>query len=131
MERRCPKCGGKLGIFDLKPNCPHCGCSIMYYDMDKRLEEDSIKAEAEWQKLDEILDKITPAFVKRKRAEREKKEKEDEINPRPQNSAGALNLRESRNKFCQNCGKSHGDVIKFDKNKDSRRGFYASQTDAA
>ena len=43
MERKCPKCGGKLGIFDLKPNCPHCGCSIMYYDMDKRLEEDSIK----------------------------------------------------------------------------------------
>ena len=47
MERKCPKCGGKLGIFDLKPNCPHCGCSIMYYDMDKRLEEDSVKAEAE------------------------------------------------------------------------------------
>ena len=43
MERKCPKCGGKLGIFDLKPNCPHCGCSIMYYDMDKRLEEDSMK----------------------------------------------------------------------------------------
>ena len=58
MERKCPKCGGKLGIFDLKPNCPHCGSSIMYYDMDKRLEEDSVKAEAEWQKLDEILDKI-------------------------------------------------------------------------
>ena len=49
----------------------------MYYDMDKRLEEDSIKAEAEWQKLDKILDKITPAFVKKKRAERERKEKQD------------------------------------------------------
>ena len=47
MERKCPKCGGKLGIFDLKPNCPHCGCSIMYYDMDKRLEEDSVKADAD------------------------------------------------------------------------------------
>ena len=74
---KCPKCGGKLGIFDLKPNCPHCGCSIMYYDMDKRLEEDSIKAEAEWQKLDEILDKITPAFIKKKRAAREEKEKNE------------------------------------------------------
>ena len=72
MERKCPKCGGKLGIFDLKPNCPHCGCSIMYYDMDKRLEEDSIKAEAEWQKLDEI-----PAFIKKKRAAREEKEKNE------------------------------------------------------
>lgn len=77
MKRKCPKCGGKLGIFDLKPNCPHCGCSIMYYDMDKRLEEDSVKAEAEWQKLDEILDKITPAFIKKKRAVREEKEKSE------------------------------------------------------
>ena len=77
MERKCPKCGGKLGIFDLKPICPHCGCSIMYYDMDKRLEEDSVKAEAEWQKLDEILDKITPAFIKKKRAAREEKEKNE------------------------------------------------------
>ena len=59
MERKCPKCGGKLGIFDLKPNCPHCGCSIMYYDMD------------------EILDKITPAFIKKKRAAREEKEKNE------------------------------------------------------
>ena len=74
---KCPKCGGKLGIFDLKPNCPHCGCSIMYYDMDKRLEEDSVKAEAEWQKLDETLDKITPAFIKKKRAAREEKEKSE------------------------------------------------------
>ena len=49
----------------------------MYYDMDKRLEEDSIKAEAEWQKLDEILDKITPAFIKKKRAAREEKEKNE------------------------------------------------------
>ena len=77
MERKCPKCGVKLGIFDLKPNCPHCGCSIMYYDMDKRLEEDSVKAEAEWQKLETTLDKITPAFIKKKRAAREEKEKNE------------------------------------------------------
>ena len=69
MERKCPKCGGKLGIFDLKPNCP--------YDMDKRLEEDSVKAEAEWQKLETTLDKITPAFIKKKRAAREEKEKNE------------------------------------------------------
>ena len=77
MERKCPNCGGKLGIFALKPNCPHCGCSIMYYDMDKRLEEDSVKAEAEWQKLEATLDKITPAFIKKKRAAREEKEKNE------------------------------------------------------
>lgn len=28
MENKCPKCGRKLGIFDLKQNCPECGCNI-------------------------------------------------------------------------------------------------------
>ena len=49
----------------------------MQYDMDKRLEEDSVKAEAEWQKLETTLDKITPAFIKKKRAAREEKEKNE------------------------------------------------------
>ena len=95
MERKCPKCGGKLGIFDLKPNCPHCGCSIMYYDMDKRLEEDSLKAEAEWQKLDEILDKITPAFIKKKR-----KTKRIQAKNNPKAGTPAVILRVYR--FCGN-----------------------------
>ena len=95
MERKCPKCGGKLGIFDLKPNCPHCGCSIMYYDMDKRLEEDSVKAEAEWQKLDEILDKITPAFIKKKR-----KTKRIQVKNNPKAGTPAVILRAYR--FCGN-----------------------------
>ncbi len=76
MERKCPKCGGKLGIFDLKPNCPHCGCSIMYYDMDKRLEEDSVKAEAEWQKLDDNTRQDNSRIHQEKESrERRKREK--------------------------------------------------------
>ena len=70
MENKCPKCGRKLGIFDLKQNCPACGCNIMYYDMEKRLEEDSIKAEAEWAKLNQTLAKITPQFVKNIKAKK-------------------------------------------------------------
>lgn len=101
MERKCPKCGGKLGIFDLKPNCPHCGCSIMYYDMDKRLEEDSVKAEAEWQKLDEILDKITPAFIKKREPREKKRENEkDSSENNPKAGAPAVILRAYR--FCGN-----------------------------
>ena len=34
-------------------------------------------AEAEWQKLEATLDKITPAFIKKKRAAREEKEKNE------------------------------------------------------
>ena len=103
MERKCPKCGGKLGIFDLKPNCPHCGCSIMYYDMDKRLEEDSVKAEAEWQKLDEILDKITPAFIKKKR-----KTKRIQVKNKPKAGTPAVILRAYRFlwKFATNFSKT-------------------------
>ena len=95
MERKCPKCGGKLGIFDLKPNCPHCGCSIMYYDMDKRLEEDSVKAEAEWQKLEATLHKITPAFIKKKR-----KTKRIQAKNNPKAGTPAVILRAYR--FCGN-----------------------------
>lgn len=102
MERKCPKCGGKLGIFDLKPNCPHCGCSIMYYDMDKRLEEDSVKAEAEWQKLEATLDKITPAFIKKKRAAREEKEKTKRIQAKNNPKAGAPAVILRAYRFCGN-----------------------------
>lgn len=35
---RCPKCGYKLKITDLKPECPGCGVNLMYYDMQLRLE---------------------------------------------------------------------------------------------
>lgn len=45
--------------------------------LEQRLEEDSVKAEAEWQKLEATLDKITPAFIKKKRAAREEKEKNE------------------------------------------------------
>ena len=37
---KCPKCGKKLTIFNIKQECPGCGCDILYYDIEKRLEED-------------------------------------------------------------------------------------------
>ncbi|MGN1117468.1 MAG: hypothetical protein ACI4RU_02550 [Acutalibacteraceae bacterium] len=75
MDNKCPKCGKKLSIFYLKENCPHCGANIMYYNMDKRLEEDAAKAEAEYEKLSQFLDKITPKFIK-KRMQKKKEEGE-------------------------------------------------------
>lgn len=70
MDNKCPKCGKKLSIFYLKQNCPECGCNIMYYDMEKRLEEDSVKAEAEWKKLNRILAGIVPKSIREKRAKK-------------------------------------------------------------
>lgn len=39
----------------------------MYYNMDSRLEEDSVKAEEEWERLDKLIDKVTPKFIKNKK----------------------------------------------------------------
>ncbi len=66
MKSECPKCGKKLSIFYFKPKCPQCGCELAYYDMDKMLEEDAKKAEAEFAKLDAFIDKMTPKFIKKK-----------------------------------------------------------------
>lgn len=65
MDNKCPKCGYKLSVFYLKDECPNCGTSIMYYNMENRLEEDAKKAEEEYAKLDALIEKITPKFVKR------------------------------------------------------------------
>ncbi len=65
MDNRCPKCGEKLSIFYIKENCPKCGANILYYNMEERLEEDAVKAQAEYEKAQALVDKITPKFVKK------------------------------------------------------------------
>lgn len=64
---KCPKCGKKLTILNIKQTCSECGCDILYYDMDKRLEEDAKQAEKEFEALYKFLDKITPKFIKNKK----------------------------------------------------------------
>ena len=64
---KCPKCGKKLTIFNIKQECPGCGCDILYYDIENRLEEDAIQAEKEFEALEKFLDKVTPAFIKNKK----------------------------------------------------------------
>lgn len=67
MENRCPKCSRKLTIFNIKQECPECGCDLLYYDMENRLEKDAEKAEEEFRKLDEILGKIKSKLPKKKK----------------------------------------------------------------
>ena len=73
MENKCPKCGGKLSVFYLKPECPKCGCNIMNYNMEERLEADADKAEAEWAKAEKLLAK----FKKKKKADKEEPKDEN------------------------------------------------------
>ena len=65
MDNKCPKCGKKLSVWYIKQNCPGCGCDLLYYDMDKRLEEDAKKAEAEFEAVKRFTEKITPKFLKK------------------------------------------------------------------
>lgn len=64
---KCPKCGKKLSMFYIKQECSECGCDILYYDLDKRLEEDAQQAEKEFEALGRFLDKVTPSFIKNKK----------------------------------------------------------------
>lgn len=43
----CPKCKKYIKPWYMKPNCPHCGVSLLYYKMDSRLEQDAENAEKE------------------------------------------------------------------------------------
>ncbi len=67
MDNKCPKCGAKLPWYSLKPECPKCGCNIMYYNMEVRLAADADKAEAEWEKVDRLLWKLTPKRFRKNR----------------------------------------------------------------
>ena len=51
MASNCPKCGGKLRIYHVKAECPHCKANIPNYNWEARLEEDSAIAEAKFASL--------------------------------------------------------------------------------
>ena len=60
---KCPKCGVKLHIWDIKAECPKCGVNIANYDWENRLEQDSIQAEAAFAKLHETMRKFRYSFI--------------------------------------------------------------------
>lgn len=60
---KCPKCGVKLHIWNIKAECPKCGVNIANYDWERRLEEDSVKAEAAFAKLHETMRRFKYSFV--------------------------------------------------------------------
>lgn len=72
MENKCPKCQKKLSVFYIKPICPQCGCDMMYYNMETRLQADHEQAEAEYEKLYALIDKVMrvvlyiPKLIKKK-----------------------------------------------------------------
>ncbi|MBO5859783.1 MAG: hypothetical protein J6R20_08440 [Clostridia bacterium] len=60
---KCPKCGVKLHIWNIKAECPKCGVNIANYDWENRLEQDAIEAEIAFAKLRESLNRFKYSFV--------------------------------------------------------------------
>lgn len=56
---KCPKCGGEIKFYDLKPNCRHCGVNILYYTQDYELERDAKLTE-----LDNAVARMVVARIK-------------------------------------------------------------------
>ena len=55
---KCPKCGVKLHIWNIKAECPKCGVNIANYDWENRLEQDAKEAEIAFAKMRETLNKF-------------------------------------------------------------------------
>lgn len=60
---KCPKCGVKLHIWNIKAECPKCGVNIANYDWENRLEQDAIEAEIAFAKLRDTLNRFKYSFV--------------------------------------------------------------------
>ena len=59
----CPKCGGEIAFYDLRPNCKHCGVNIMYYTQNEGLARDAKRTELESASARMIVARIKAAFI--------------------------------------------------------------------
>lgn len=58
----CPKCGHKLHLYNVSPNCPNCHVNMVYYKSNERLLAESEKAEIEHAKSQPGIDRAKAAF---------------------------------------------------------------------
>ena len=59
----CPKCGGEIPFYDLKPNCKHCGVNIMYYTQEEGLARDAKRTELESAVARMVIARVKAAFI--------------------------------------------------------------------
>ncbi len=60
---KCPNCSKEIGIFELAPNCKHCGVNIFYAQQETLLTEDAKKCELEYATFHILVSKLKSAFI--------------------------------------------------------------------
>ena len=60
---KCPKCGGEIPFYDLRPNCKHCGVNIFYYSQDTLLARDAKRTELESAVARMVVARIKATFI--------------------------------------------------------------------
>ena len=60
---KCPRCGGEIPFYDLKPNCKHCGVNIYYYSQDEILARDAKRTELEAAVARMVVARIKASFI--------------------------------------------------------------------
>lgn len=65
---KCPKCGGEIPFYNLKPNCMHCGVNILYYTQEEGLIRDAKRTELEGAVARMVIARIKAQFIGSKTA---------------------------------------------------------------
>ena len=60
---KCPKCGGEIPFYDLKPKCSHCGVNILYYTQNEGLMRDAKRTELEGAAARMIIARVKANFI--------------------------------------------------------------------
>ena len=63
MASFCPKCGYKLSMIDIKPECPVCGVNLVYYGMEESLKQEADRAEFEHAASQPAMDRLKAATI--------------------------------------------------------------------
>ena len=63
MATYCPKCGYKLSLIDIKPECPVCGVNLVYYGMEETLKKEADQAEFEHACSQPGMDRLKAATI--------------------------------------------------------------------